>query len=479
MLALLGHDLARRSRARGRARSLDPARQRLSTCPHALPEIDVLAELRELRTSQPRDDDDDRPRLLRHAHAAGRAAQGAREPGLVHGLHAVPAGDLAGSPGGAAQLTRRWSADLTGLPLANASLLDEATAAAEAMTVARRASKAESNRFVVDADVFPQTLGVLRDARRADRHRDRRRRPRRAACPRAGASASLAQYPGASGRVRDLTPLIEAAHARGRARLRRAPTCSRSSCSRRRARWAPTSSSARRSASASRSASAARTPAYMSVREGLERTLPGRLVGALGRRRRQPRAAARAADPRAAHPPREGDLQHLHGAGAAGRDGVDVRRLPRPRWPRADRAAHPPADRDPRSRAARRRARRSCTTHFFDTIRVRVPDHADAVIAAARQLGINLLRVDADTVGISCDEVTERPQVEAALGSVPRQGRRRASSTPRHRTPFPPRSCAHVGLPHAPGVQRASLGDRRCCATCARSRAATSRSTAR
>ena len=50
---------------------------------------------------------------------------------------------------------------------------------------------------------------------------------------------------------------------------------------------------------------------------------------------------------------------------------------------------------------------------YFDTIRVRVPDHADAVIAAARQLGINLLRVDADTVGISCDEVTERPQVEA------------------------------------------------------------------
>src|SRR5204863_6937876 len=51
--------------------------------------------------------------------------------------------------------------DLTGLPLANSSLLDEATAAAEAMTVARRASKAASNRFVVDLDVFPQTLATL------------------------------------------------------------------------------------------------------------------------------------------------------------------------------------------------------------------------------------------------------------------------------------------------------------------------------
>ncbi len=50
---------------------------------------------------------------------------------------------------------------------------------------------------------------------------------------------------------------------------------------------------------------------------------------------------------------------------------------------------------------------------FFDTIQVKVPFHADAVLAAARQRGVNLHRVDADTVAIACDEVTERPQVEA------------------------------------------------------------------
>ena len=50
---------------------------------------------------------------------------------------------------------------------------------------------------------------------------------------------------------------------------------------------------------------------------------------------------------------------------------------------------------------------------FFDTIQVRVPHHADSVVAAARQSGINLRRVDAGTVGISCDEVTERPGIEA------------------------------------------------------------------
>jgi len=52
--------------------------------------------------------------------------------------------------------------DLTGLPLANASLLDEATAAAEAMAMARRCSKSQNNAFFVDEDAFPQTIDVVR-----------------------------------------------------------------------------------------------------------------------------------------------------------------------------------------------------------------------------------------------------------------------------------------------------------------------------
>ncbi len=52
--------------------------------------------------------------------------------------------------------------DLTGMEIANASLLDEATAAAEAMAMARRVSKSESNRFLIDAGCFPQTIDVVR-----------------------------------------------------------------------------------------------------------------------------------------------------------------------------------------------------------------------------------------------------------------------------------------------------------------------------
>ena len=61
---------------------------------------------------------DDRPRLPRHGHPAGDPAQRAGEPGLVHGVHAVPAGDLAGPARGAAQLPDRWSPTSPGWPIA-------------------------------------------------------------------------------------------------------------------------------------------------------------------------------------------------------------------------------------------------------------------------------------------------------------------------------------------------------------------------
>jgi glycine dehydrogenase len=107
-------------------------------------------------------------------------------------------------------------ADLTALPWAGASLLDEATAAAEAMTLARRAAK-KGHVFLADADCLPQTLAVLRTraeplgihlvvepvtAEAIERQGD-------------DLFGVLLQFPGASGVIRDPAPLIEAAHARG------------------------------------------------------------------------------------------------------------------------------------------------------------------------------------------------------------------------------------------------------------------------
>ncbi|MBA3409777.1 MAG: glycine dehydrogenase (aminomethyl-transferring), partial [Geodermatophilaceae bacterium] len=106
-------------------------------------------------------------------------------------------------------------ADLTGLEVANASLLDEATAAAEAMTLARRVSKASQGAaFLVDADVFPQTLAVLRtrakplglDVVVADVSSD---------LPDGEFFGVLVQFPGASGAVTDHAALVAEAHERG------------------------------------------------------------------------------------------------------------------------------------------------------------------------------------------------------------------------------------------------------------------------
>jgi len=106
--------------------------------------------------------------------------------------------------------------DLTAMDLANASLLDEATAGAEAMTMIRRLTrKNQSTRFLVDADCLPQTIDVV--ANRAQ-HLDFDVEvvdDLRSAVERGDFFGVLTQYPGASGRVRDLEPVIDAAHTAG------------------------------------------------------------------------------------------------------------------------------------------------------------------------------------------------------------------------------------------------------------------------
>ena len=107
--------------------------------------------------------------------------------------------------------------DLTGLPVAGASMLDEATAAAEAMTLAHRSTK-KGKVFLADADCLPQTLKVL--ATRAeplgfDLVTGLVTPELIGAQPDGELFGILLQYPGASGEIRDLRPSIEAAHAKG------------------------------------------------------------------------------------------------------------------------------------------------------------------------------------------------------------------------------------------------------------------------
>ena len=103
--------------------------------------------------------------------------------------------------------------DLTGLDVANASLLDEATAAAEAMSMARRVSKSTSNAFFVDADILPQTLDVLRTRAQGFGFELVSGKPDKAASHEV--FGAIFQYPNALGEVRDLTAAIAALKAKG------------------------------------------------------------------------------------------------------------------------------------------------------------------------------------------------------------------------------------------------------------------------
>jgi glycine dehydrogenase len=107
--------------------------------------------------------------------------------------------------------------DLTGMEIANASLLDEATAAAEAMTMARRISKAKGNVFFVDEAAFPQTIDVIRTRATYFGFELVLGKPEEAAslANEHGLFGALLQYPNARGEIADLTTIIATIKGRG------------------------------------------------------------------------------------------------------------------------------------------------------------------------------------------------------------------------------------------------------------------------
>ncbi len=167
--------------------------------------------------------------------------------------------------------------DLTGLPTANASLLDESTAAAEAMTLVRRAQRNAAGPFVVDADALPQTIDVIRTraegmgievvvADLAD------------GLPDGELCGVLVQYPGASGAVVDPRAVIDAAHERGALAVVAADILALTLLE------APGTFGADVVVGSSQRFGVplfygGPHAGFMSVSQGLERHLPGRLVG--------------------------------------------------------------------------------------------------------------------------------------------------------------------------------------------------------
>ncbi|ALO06965.1 Glycine dehydrogenase [Streptomyces venezuelae] len=314
-------------------------------------------------------------------------------------------------------------ADLTGLPTSGASLLDEGTAAAEAMALARRVGKVKNGVFLIDADALPQTIAVI----------ETRAEPTGvevvvadlsegipAEIAERGVFGVLLQYPGASGAVRDIKPLIDAAHELGAIVTVAADLL---------ALTLLTSPGALGADIAVGTTQRFGVPmgfggphaGYMAVQDKHARSLPGRLVGvsvdADGNR-----AYRLALQTREQHIRREKATSNICTAqvllavmagmyavyhGPDGLKGIAQR-----------------THRYATILAAGLTAGGVDVVHgsYFDTLTVRVPGKADEVVAAARDAGVNLYRVDADLVSISCDETTGREQIAAVWGAFGVEG---------------------------------------------------------
>ncbi|MEX5297272.1 aminomethyl-transferring glycine dehydrogenase [Kocuria sp. CPCC 205292] len=295
-------------------------------------------------------------------------------------------------------------ADLTGLPVANASLLDEATAVVEAVLLMRRANKARGNgAIVVDADTLPQTLAVVQ-ARAEALNFAVQVVDLCEGLPEGEITGVVLQQPGVSGRVVDHAAVIAEAKERGAMVTVAADLLALTLIT------PPGEQGADIAVGSSQRFGVplffgGPHAAYMAVRTGLERNLPGRLVGvskdATGR------AAYRLAlQTREQHIRREKATSNICTAQAllavvAGMYAV----------------YHGPDGLKAIALRVHERARTLATVlqgaghelvaeQFFDTLTVRVPGRADQVVRAAEARGVNLRHVDADHVGISCDEAT-------------------------------------------------------------------------
>ena len=305
--------------------------------------------------------------------------------------------------------------DLTGLAVANASMLDEATAAAEAMTLVRRATRSASPRFLVDAEVLPQTTAVVGTRAEplgievvvADLSRE---------LPAGEFFGVLLQYPGTSGVLRDDAALVAAAHERGALVVVAADPLAL-------AVLRPPGELGADVAVGSTQRFGVPIgfggphAAYLAVRDGLARQLPGRLVGVSVDADGSP-AYRLALQTREQHIRREKATSNIctaqvllavmaamyavyHGAEGLRAIATRVHRMA---------AVLAAGLRGPRFAAAGVEVVHGA---FFDTVLVRAPRQAAEVVAAARERGVNLRLADPDHVGIACDETTTREHLAA------------------------------------------------------------------
>ncbi len=307
--------------------------------------------------------------------------------------------------------------ELTGMQIANASLLDEATAAAEAVTMARALSRAKTDVVAVSADLHPQTRAVLATRARSLGLRLVDVAPAdRTAIGSANPFALVLQYSGTTGAVRDLSSEIGAAHEAGALAIVAADPLALALL---------TPPGEMGADVVVGSAQRFGVPmgfggphaGFFATRDAFKRSMPGRLVGVSVDAAGMP-AMRLALQTREQHIRREKATSNIctaqvllaviAGFYAAWHGPDGLRRIAR----RVNLQARLLAE------VAVNAGMRLRHSEFFDTIALETRD-AEAIMGRALEAGFNLRRVDASCVGISLDETVTRTELErlaAALG---------------------------------------------------------------
>ncbi len=312
-------------------------------------------------------------------------------------------------------------ADLTGCEVANASLLDEATAAAEAMTLLRRLDRTKRTGFFVDAECHPQTIAVVTTRAEPLGIEVTVGDPSTDLDPAAVYGVLVAQ-PGTTGRLVDVGPIVEACHA---ADAKVAVTTDLFACT------LVTPPGELGADVVVGSAQRFGVPmgfggphaGFMATSQAHVRSMPGRLVGVSVDANGDP-AYRLALQTREQHIRRDKATSNICTAQALlanvaaayacwhGPDGLTAI---------AERLHHQAAT----IRAAGVAAGAEANDTYIDTITFTLPGRADELVAAARAAGINLRPIDADRFGVTVDETTTDDDVArllAALGWEPVDG---------------------------------------------------------
>ncbi|MEG2386829.1 MAG: glycine dehydrogenase (aminomethyl-transferring), partial [Aurantimicrobium sp.] len=303
--------------------------------------------------------------------------------------------------------------DLTGLATANGSMLDESTSAVEAMLLARRSSKVDSNVFVVDTHVLAQTKSLIA-GRVAAVGIEVVELDLAAGAELPEAFGVLIQYPGANGRIWDPSAVIEKAKAAGAITIVAADLLALTLIA------SPAELGADVAVGSSQRFGVPMGfggphAGYMAVRAGLERSMPGRLVGVSLDANGEP-AYRLTLQAREQHIRRDKATSNICTAQVllavmAGMYAVY-------HGPEGLKEIATQVHERATALAAILRAGGVTVTHdnFFDTLHVSVPGKAAAIAAAAQAGGFLLNQVDADTLTISVDETTTPGEVEAVAG---------------------------------------------------------------